>query len=167
MLIGCPVVFGLSLCIQGTLFKNSPHSNLSRFIPVHTGNIISPIVSAWIQSVYPCAYREHLFGIGCISFGFGLSLCIQGTCPLVSLLQIYRPVYPCAYREHIVKKLFSDSIIGLSLCIQGTSRTSKRYVGWLRFIPVHTGNMPPPEFISRTISVYPCAYREHQPRRQY
>ena len=31
----------------------------SRFIPVHTGNIIAPLKPASLPAVYPCAYREH------------------------------------------------------------------------------------------------------------
>ena len=132
-----------------------------RFIPVHTGNIWHQIALLIRRSVYPCVYREHFFGIGCISFGFGLSLCIQGTwlsfCRqhlLLRFIPVYtgnifpfvnkhvcRPVYPCVYREHADR--FSDVriSIGLSLCIQGTCLSRSFRAVSSRFIPVYTGNI--------------------------
>ena len=56
--------YGLSLCIQGTLFFYITSITMSRFIPVHTGNI----AGCWALSapcpVYPCAYREHRNSLG-------------------------------------------------------------------------------------------------------
>ena len=50
---------GLSLCIQGTPDRHAHHSEIARFIPVHTGNTFVEI--------------EYLEVVS------GLSLCIQGT----------------------------------------------------------------------------------------
>ena len=70
---------GLSLCIQGTLNLPQFTKCTKRFIPVHTGNIIIPVVREITHPVYPCAYREHK-NTPCKSpTGPGLSLCIQGT----------------------------------------------------------------------------------------
>ena len=71
----------------------------------------------------------------------GLSLCIQGTCLLDTLIVLTSAVYPCAYREHCVSSIRKCWCFGLSLCIQGTFRFSEYYCLFT--------------------AVYPCAYREH------
>ena len=57
-----------------------------RFIPVHTGNIVVFMTLKVDLSVYPCVYREH--GISeCLPLvAIGLSLCIQGTSALLSVI---------------------------------------------------------------------------------
>ena len=49
-------------------------------------------------------------------------------------------VYPCAYREHRDHRIIPGTVHGLSLCIQGTLALTFPFIGWVRFIPVHTGN---------------------------
>ena len=94
---------------------------LSRFIPVHTGNIV--------------------FNVTC---------------------SIFNPVYPCAYREHSCASSNFFSVSGLSLCIQGTFVMFIFFSVSVRFIPVHTGNIKLDGKKRKRLSVYPCAYREHQ-----
>ena len=72
--------YGLSLCIQGTFLDMFFNSAISRFIPVHTGNILLSLLSFVVLSVYPCAYREHKNTLKTFTIDVGLSLCIQGTC---------------------------------------------------------------------------------------
>ena len=91
--------FGLSLCIQGTLPLLPDGVQPKRFIPVHTGNILTITDNSAVAAVYPCAYREHNVGCSSSLSNFGLSLCIQGT---------------------YFADCFSLNPIGLSLCIQGT-----------------------------------------------
>ena len=130
---------------------------------MHTGNTKFYFLIAFIDPVYPCAYREH-----CIKNYFnlnsrGLSLCIQGTpilhtftwwlrrfipvhtgnTPMPTPLLLAAPVYPCAYREHIDNGKFSWYEVGLSLCIQGTRNSLIDETPPKRFIPVHTGNTSP------------------------
>ena len=50
-------------------------------------------------------------------------------------------VYPCAYREHSGSNSRSPKWCGLSLCIQGTLISNGISSLFLRFIPVHTGNI--------------------------
>ena len=50
---------------------------------------------------------------------------------------------------------------GLSLCIQGTLFNHLPRPPNLRFIPVHTGNIPFFLCTNEDLTVYPCAYREH------
>ena len=70
---------GLSLCIQGTwVFLRKPCIQF-RFIPVHTGNIRNDRWRRHNFTVYPCAYREHIFRLIDTLDRCGLSLCIQGT----------------------------------------------------------------------------------------
>ena len=70
---------GLSLCVQGTLNHNHCQTNIWRFIPVCTGNMLSLLLNPASRPVYPCVYREHY----CVNLiylsGSGLSLCVQGT----------------------------------------------------------------------------------------
>ena len=111
-----------------------------RFIPVYTGNTPLTKISPFIKAVYPCVYREHRYSVTCISSIIGLSLCIQGTQPLIVWFQqhmrfipVYTgnthstkitsniwSVYPCVYREHRINNDFHRIATGLSLCIQGT-----------------------------------------------
>ena len=55
------VIYGLSLCIQGTLSDDQEAAIAARFIPVYTGN--STCWTCWTcwSSVYPCVYRELTF----------------------------------------------------------------------------------------------------------
>ena len=131
---------GLSLCIQGTFMPDIIIFFFSRFIPVHTGNMIRRAWAAFCLPVYPCAYREHWLCSVNKRKLHGLSLCIQGT---LWNQMIYRArgrfipvhtgnientrstcarssVYPCAYREHSCLNFYKFSHFGLSLCIQGT-----------------------------------------------
>ena len=71
------------------------------------------------------------------------------------------PVYPCAYREHNFISGAVEYFFGLSLCIQGTSEIARDFRKWVRFIPVHTGNIVKATCQQKQKSVYPCAYREH------
>ena len=50
---------GLSLCIQGTSITFTHAMNSRRFIPVYTGNILTPADVWRLKPVYPCVYREH------------------------------------------------------------------------------------------------------------
>ena len=70
---------GLSLCIQGTCALLNLRAPGPRFIPVHTGNITPLWDLKLSDTVYPCAYREHIRDNILIVITFGLSLCIQGT----------------------------------------------------------------------------------------
>ena len=135
-------ICGLSLCIQGTHRTENTVNRARRFIPVYTGNTLPNIFSKFLNSVYPCAYREHPPPAYIRKFRNGLSLCIQGThlnqCFYRMLLRFIPvhtgntntfkcffcnyPVYPCAYREH--------------------KRCDVLGIGDRRFIPVHTGNTP-------------------------
>ena len=131
---------GLSLCIQGTQYKNSGAWIFGRFIPVYTGNTSIILKISHRCPVYPCVYREHVILTIIIAGNIGLSLCIQGTPSYAWIWEgAYRfipvytgntplripalaapTVYPCVYREHLISifKLTTDH--GLSLCIQGT-----------------------------------------------
>ena len=72
-------VDGLSLCIQGTCARLVMTLCEFRFIPVHTGNIVYLSLLVHVDTVYPCAYREHS-ELSSRTVGVsGLSLCIQGT----------------------------------------------------------------------------------------
>ena len=126
-------------------------------------------------------YREHYL---CLFFSHllsGLSLCVQGTFPIVDVKNLFcrfipvctgnilvfvvkiypRSVYPCVYREHIISSGIRGFLYGLSLCVQGT--WSFRFIptNRNRFIPVCTGNMRSLLFNLMTPPVYPCVYREH------
>ena len=86
--LSCPVAYspsGLSLCIQGTYIVIKGAFTNSRFIPVHTGNMIADILYCSIISVYPCAYREHSYWWPAKNMAIGLSLCIQGTLTTTSV----------------------------------------------------------------------------------
>ena len=153
---------GLSLCIQGTWSSTWCRLGRNRFIPVHTGNIRINRFWQSVRAVYPCAYREHVKRMFFHLNIFGLSLCIQGTSDMLRLLRVdgrFIPVhtgnimhvydkqrnttvYPCAYREHSQKRLEQINTTGLSLCIQGTSIRVTFIISVVRFIPVHTGNIP-------------------------
>ena len=148
---------------------------------MHTGNIEFDLGLICHDSVYPCAYREHIFFSSYIINIHGLSLCIQGTYErtinrdkgfrfipvhtgnifVIGTVRFRRPVYPCAYREHQSWLLSNPLTIGLSLCIQGTLLLTFQIIYKCRFIPVHTGNIRPNASIMAQIAVYPCAYREH------
>ena len=52
-------VYGLSLCIQGTLKLTFARIIRERFIPVYTGNTIYEFGYDLVDTVYPCVYREH------------------------------------------------------------------------------------------------------------
>ena len=117
---------GLSLCIQGTFCIEIYYCRRRRFILVYTGNIRSLSQNIAFETVYPCAYREHVRMLVISLSYLGLSLCIQGTCGwLISALLSTRfipvhtgnilmflillrriPVYPCAYREHWLSNWF-------------------------------------------------------------
>ena len=113
-------ICGLSLCIQGTHRTENTVNRARRFIPVYTGNTLPNIFSKFLNSVYPCAYREHPPPAYIRKFRNGLSLCIQGTPTPIECERLqtrfipvhtgntFKPVflsnafavYPCAYREH-------------------------------------------------------------------
>ena len=119
-------IYGLSLCVQGTLFNNILTVQHLRFIPVCTGN-----TAVWFNiylyfPVYPCVYREHIESTGTLSLMIGLSLCVQGTLWHWSISDVYPrfipvctgntgivwndttlpTVYPCVYREHKINFQF-------------------------------------------------------------
>ena len=91
----------------------------------------------------------------------GLSLCIQGTYPLLGRQLVSRrfipvytgnigsadfliqlvSVYPCVYREHSHVSQGLSVASGLSLCIQGTLFSQNFFIFIFRFIPVYTGNI--------------------------
>ena len=154
------VLFGLSLCIQGTRSVWISQIWLPRFIPVYTGNTLHLYVDFLFSTVYPCVYREHLRLWEPNVLQGGLSLCIQGTLNNSSInrsrirfIPVYtgntsaettsntvNSVYPCVYREHITVESPINSFCGLSLCIQGTLTRGLTDTVELRFIPVYTGN---------------------------
>ena len=134
------IIYGLSLCIQGTQLILPKCFCKIRFIPVYTGNTESYWTSTQWHAVYPCVYREHIkFICQCGVLG-GLSLCIQGThkpelikAAQARFIPVYTgntgaelsgshttTVYPCVYREHTTKSNHVYLKHGLSLCIQGT-----------------------------------------------
>ena len=133
-------VYGLSLCIQGTPSFSSSRKLCSRFIPVYTGNSGMGDALCWINTVYPCVYRELKYLSLIVHLNSGLSLCIQGTLKLSLVSTGVFAVYPCVYRE-------------LARSTGGTITTP-------RFIPVYTGNSAPKRDRLATSSVYPCVYRE-------
>ena len=55
------ITCGLSLCIQGTRCTKDLPPELARFIPVYTGNTNVIELYWWLETVYPCVYREHKF----------------------------------------------------------------------------------------------------------
>ena len=73
------LIFGLSLCIQGTLCTWASNLHCQRFIPVYTGNTDYYFPAFCVIAVYPCVYREHCTNESWNSSEIGLSLCIQGT----------------------------------------------------------------------------------------
>ena len=117
--------FGLSLCIQGTLWSHTENRWKFRFIPVYTGNTLHPPNIVICEPVYPCVYREHPCFIFLAWMKSGLSLCIQGTqyisfhavinlrfipvytgnTSLFNVMVTVSSVYPCVYREHIILKI--------------------------------------------------------------
>ena len=70
---------GLSLCVQGTFDGRQTIINVTRFIPVCTGNIMLPVLMPVMNAVYPCVYREHITDATKWRDLDGLSLCVQGT----------------------------------------------------------------------------------------
>ena len=76
-------------------------------------------------------------------------------------LAIIFTVYPCVYREHQKKPVRNFKLSGLSLCIQGTLYYYQDKRGFLRFIPVYTGNTITTKQTLQSLTVYPCVYREH------
>ena len=108
---------GLSLCIQGTrvfldicpefapvypcvyrehVVVGRISADDVRFIPVYTGNTLWRADYEHNPSVYPCVYREHGKLLSALDWKFGLSLCIQGTQPLIVWFQQHMrfiPVY--------------------------------------------------------------------------
>ena len=113
---------GLSLCIQGTYQHIRLFFLLHRFIPVHTGNIISNGNSSAIPTVYPCAYREHS-KLQRDSRRIPRFIPVHtGNIDYECFYYFLISVYPCAYREHYqyMKMIYDHT----------------------RFIPVHTGNIP-------------------------
>ena len=111
----------------------------------------------------------------------GLSLCIQGTCPIslptnswkrfipvctgnmraIIFNQASCAVYPCVYREHAIINSRNTSCTGLSLCVQGTFHHHCNFYHQKRFIPVCTGNIRGQRMLIMNSAVYPCVYREH------
>ena len=175
------VLFGLSLCIQGThpLYAIKPVE--TRFIPMYIGNTSTIVDYIKNNPVYPHVYREHSFLNSTNSTCAGLSLCIQGT-PLPDALRLaaerFIPmyigntvaaataqttgtVYPYVYREHSKTDFIVFRFCGLSLCIQGTLRNFEPVLVRFRFIPMYIGNTQRKDLSSYKITVYPYVYREH------
>ena len=73
------LVYGLSLCVQGTYPFVPQRAVVSRFIPVCTGNMFKICSQTWATPVYPCVYREHEPVPRSARPITGLSLCVQGT----------------------------------------------------------------------------------------
>ena len=114
------LIFGLSLCVQGTLVVNNCVFVYFRFIPVCTGNTLDRFLAQQYRPVYPCVYREHLLKSFFKPRIGGLSLCVQGTQQVVNtqgelvrfipvctgntmfsnFIYYLCSVYPCVYREH-------------------------------------------------------------------
>ena len=92
----------------------------------------------------------------------GLSLCIQGTLAVSSLVNLCSRFIPMhtGNTSEKGKQMFIE--FGLSLCIQGTLSCGDKNLGWARFIPVHTGNTCANQLVPVAVSVYPCVYREHR-----
>jgi len=117
------IIFGSSLCVQGTCPLTPKNINKIRFIPVRTGNIIWSGTLVVIIPVHPCAYREHAIDPFLVKIFSGSSLCVQGTwtsgswedrryrfipvrtgnMETLSLLRYILSVHPCAYREHKIQ----------------------------------------------------------------
>ena len=111
---------GLSLCIQGTLLAVLRFEYWLRFIPVYTGNTVTPVCFSRRISVYPCVYREHITPL---IVGSGISRFIPvytGNTIPCGPGSPFSPVYPCVYREHLLFNTLIIYFCGLSLCIQGT-----------------------------------------------
>ena len=155
------MLFGLSLCIQGTQIQCPVRQLFCRFIPVYTGNTKSNELAGGVGAVYPCVYREHDSAAKEAGIKSGLSLCIQGTHSRVWALAQRITVYPCVYREHVLEPSVVSTTSGLSLCIQGTLPSCKFLTWKARFIPVYTGNTWRPLYRLQLKPVYPCVYREH------
>ena len=91
---------GLSLCIQGTLSPNKTSFIGLRFIPVHTGNTLEQKPLSNRATVYPCAYREHIY-IRCrLCLGSRFIPVHTGNTTRRMRFSVWCAVYPCAYREH-------------------------------------------------------------------
>ena len=84
-----------------------------------------------------------------------------GNIPAGNRCAFSKSVYPCAYREHFFISLAIYLKFGLSLCIQGTYPLHEGQYESPRFIPVHTGNIIKNDGFWPDLTVYPCAYREH------
>ena len=113
------------------------------------------------STVYPCVYREHEIeqdaDITLLRF---IPVC-TGNIYNALMNYVKSTVYPCVYREHSSGISSMTASTGLSLCVQGTLGSPCLSCQIDRFIPVCTGNIKD-EFASiKTISVYPCVYREH------
>ena len=73
------LLFGLSLCVQGTHRRLPQILPTERFIPVCTGNASMNDTARKLGTVYPCVYRERsIISIETSNIP-GLSLCVQGT----------------------------------------------------------------------------------------
>ena len=175
------IIYGLSLCIQGTRIFSYLQQMSVRFIPMHIGNTTTASNDPISCAVYPYAYREHAWQMRQQMLLIGLSLCIQGTplCPHLArqcgrfipmhigntssatVNKLLGAVYPYAYREHRLSHKAFYYYNGLSLCIQGTLRFCQARNGARRFIPMHIGNTGFLSFQPRAYAVYPYAYREH------
>ena len=148
---------------------------------MYTGNTEKNDLTPFHIPVYPCVYREHIYGNASNMIIHGLSLCIQGTLNVfvsryitLRFIPVYTgntaifcrstvapPVYPCVYREHSKTDFIVFRFCGLSLCIQGTLSVCIRFNYKSRFIPVYTGNTPISSHSLSGPPVYPCVYREH------
>ena len=133
--------FGLSLCIQGTLFFLASLKTGLRFIPVYTGNINKDLLGVQLRTVYPCVYREHAHHQGIKIHPIRFIPVYTGNIFSYACLLIVSAVYPCVYREHRIVQSCKLKIRGLSLCIQGTLISCTEGSIIFRFIPVYTGNI--------------------------
>ena len=92
------------------------------------------------NTVYPCTYREHTYALAVLPLLQRFIPVHTGNTHLYPSYSCSVSVYPCAYREHRDHRIIPGTVHGLSLCIQGTLALTFPFIGWVRFIPVHTGN---------------------------
>ncbi|KMQ51731.1 hypothetical protein CHISP_1488 [Chitinispirillum alkaliphilum] len=132
---------GSSPCIWGTWQRFALLKGSDRFIPMHMG--------------------EHTLAVGGLAAAYGSSPCIWGT--LLRLREDYKnrrfipmhmgniernlkeavrdAVHPHAYGEHSTVNSTGSFVPGSSPCIWGTSPLHLRHTLYIRFIPMHMGNI--------------------------
>ena len=70
---------GISLYLQGTQNIARNKTKKARYIPVPTGNSFTAENVRYRGAVYPCTYRELIYGNASNMIIHGISLYLQGT----------------------------------------------------------------------------------------